>query len=244
MNRIRPPLPLDLRKFAACNLTFPADSVVSHSECPAPTDLHEPAAQDQPFGCGDEAPDPREDGAHLQRPPHWRQAAGSEVRRYFWCCGCLHLSANLLLLALVIQFAAACIPVWCCCCLHSPAAWLLPALVFSAALLICCVAAACTCLQFAATCTHLWYCCYLLALLLIALVCSSATACTCLQCCCYLQSSAVLLLLAVICSVAATCSRLQFCCYLHSSAVLHLPCAYLQFCYCVKTGQCLNVPRC
>ena len=79
VNRIRPPLPLDLCRFAAYNLTFPADSVISHSECPAPPDLYEPAAQDQPFRCGDEAPDPREDGAHLQRPPHRRQAAGSEV---------------------------------------------------------------------------------------------------------------------------------------------------------------------
>ncbi len=74
---------IELRQFDTCDVSFHADSVISHSECPAATDLHESAAQDQPFGCGDEAPDPREDGAHLQRPPHWRQAAGSEVGQHF-----------------------------------------------------------------------------------------------------------------------------------------------------------------
>ncbi len=82
-----------------------ADSIISHSECTAPTDLHEPVAQDQPVGCGDEAPDQGEDGAHLQRPPHWRQAACSEVGQQPLCCSCLHSSADLQLLAFVCSFA-------------------------------------------------------------------------------------------------------------------------------------------
>lgn len=68
-----------LREVDTCNVSFHADSVISHSERSATTDLHEPAAQDQPFGSGDEAPDPGENGAHLQGAPHRRQAAGSEV---------------------------------------------------------------------------------------------------------------------------------------------------------------------
>ena len=69
----------DSYEFVTCVVILHADSVVSRSECPAPTDLQEPAAQDQPIRRGDEAPDPPEGGAHLQGPPHWRQAAGSEV---------------------------------------------------------------------------------------------------------------------------------------------------------------------
>ena len=48
-----------------------ADSVISHCECPTPSDLHEPAAQDQPVRPGGEATDAGEDGAHFPGPAHW-----------------------------------------------------------------------------------------------------------------------------------------------------------------------------
>ena len=62
------------------SLSCGTDCVVSHSECAASPDLHEAAAQDQQIRPSGQAPDQGEDGAHLQGPTHWRQAAGTEVQ--------------------------------------------------------------------------------------------------------------------------------------------------------------------
>jgi len=196
-----------------------ADSIISHSECTAPTDLHEPVAQDQPVGCGDEAPDQGEDGAHLQRPPHWRQAACSEVGQQPLRCSCLHSSADLQLLALVCSFALFAL-------ICSSAA----ALLLSAVLQL-----PCSCLQLC-SCPAL-VCRSAAALLLSAglqLPCPYLQFCSCPALVC--RFAAALLLSAV----------LHF---LHLSAVLQLPCSCVQFCSCPalvcsvagsKSGQRLN----
>ncbi len=98
-------------------------------------------------------------------------------------CSCLHLSAVLLLLALVCSVAATCTCMQTCCYLLL-------------LVLVCSSAAACNVLQF---CCCLHSSAVLLLPLLLAFVC---TTCTCLQFCCCLQWSADLLLLALICTFA------------------------------------------